>query len=162
MIAQFESWLVSLERLWLAAPAGWVDAARLAEEIASRSEDSVLRQAATQAIPVLRLALRGGGDAEIADAVRRRLAVVLDRLRELTMPRFGRRGAAPKPLSPEDRARKMLDLPIGVQLTCDDIAHAFRRAAKRMHPDAGGDAAAFRDLATARDALMHPGAHRHG
>ena len=160
MIAQFESWNAAVERLWSARQTGWPEAVRLLEEIAGRSTDPALRQAATQAMPILRLALREAGDDESADAARRRLAVVLDRLRELTTPRFGRRGAAPEPLSPEERARKMLELPLTVQLTCDDIHRAFRRAAKRRHPDAGGSEEAFRDLAAARDVLMHPGAKR--
>ncbi|MHC2316359.1 2-hydroxychromene-2-carboxylate isomerase [Bradyrhizobium diazoefficiens] len=87
-------------------------------------------------------------------------AVVLDVVHGLTAPRFGRRNATPKKLSSEDRARKVLGLPLAVQLTCDDINQAYRRAAKGMHPDRGGSAEAFIDLAAARDLLIHPGAHK--
>jgi curved DNA-binding protein CbpA len=54
----------------------------------------------------------------------------------------------------------MLGLPLQVQLTCEDINQAYRRAAKGMHPDQGGSAEAFIDLAAARDVLIHPGAHK--
>ena len=86
--------------------------------------------------------------------------MVLEVIHDLTAPRFGRRNGAPKKLSSEDRARKMLGLPLAVQLTCDDINQAYRRAAKGMHPDQGGSAEAFIDLAAARDILIHPGAHK--
>ncbi len=160
MTAPFETWNSTLDRLLSRRETDWPEAAQLVDAIAGQSTDPTLRQAATQAMPILRQALRDGGDAQVAAAARRRLAVMADRLHELITPRFGRRGAAPKPLSPEERARKMLGLPLHVQLTCDDIHHAFRRAAKTMHPDAGGSAQAFRDLAAARDVLMHPGAQR--
>ncbi len=50
----------------------------------------------------------------------------------------------------------------GVPATVDDVATAgpdvvqayFREAAKRLHPDAGGDAALFRRLTQARDVLL--------
>jgi hypothetical protein len=93
-------------------------------------------------------------------AAQRRLAVILDVLHDLTAPRFGRRSGKPKKLSSEDRARKVLGLPLAVQLTCEDINQAYRRAAKGMHPDQGGSAEAFMELAAARDILIHPGAHK--
>ena len=37
---------------------------------------------------------------------------------------------------------------------------AFRRAAKSVHPDAGGSEEAFLELIAAQDVLMHPGAHK--
>ena len=54
----------------------------------------------------------------------------------------------------------MLGLPLAVQLTCEDINQAYRRAAKGMNPDQGGSAEAFINLAAARDILIHPGAHK--
>jgi DnaJ-class molecular chaperone len=79
----------------------------------------------------------------------------------LTAPRFGRRKAGPaKQLTNEERARKTLGLPLAVQLTCDEIQQAYRRLAKSAHPDRGGSAEAFLDLAAARDVLIHPGAHK--
>jgi len=99
-------------------------------------------------------------DPGIVLAAQRRITVILEVIHGLTAPRFGRSNAMPKKLSREDRARKMLGLPLAVQLTCDDINQAYRRAAKGMHPDRGGSAEAFIDLAAARDILIHPGAHK--
>jgi curved DNA-binding protein CbpA len=99
-------------------------------------------------------------DHSVSPAAQRRVSVVLEVVHDLAAPRFGRRNAAPKKLSSEDRARKMLGLPLAVQLTCEDINRAYRRAAKGLHPDQGGSAEAFIDLAAARDILIHPGAHK--
>ena len=128
-------------------------------EIARMSTDIMLRQAAEQALPVLRQVVNND-DRSVTLAAQRRIGVVLDVVHDLTAPRFGRRNATPKKLSSEDRARKMLGLPLAVQLTCEDINKAYRRAAKGTHPDQGGSAQAFIDLAAARDVLIHPGAHK--
>jgi len=85
---------------------------------------------------------------------RRRLGIVKDVLHELTAPKFGRRGAEPKALTPEERYREMLGLPLDRHLAATEIHQAFRRTAKRVHPDAGGSQNAFLALAAARDALM--------
>jgi curved DNA-binding protein CbpA len=58
-------------------------------------------------------------------------------------------------LTADERYREMLGLPLGRQLAPTEIHQAFRRSAKRLHPDAGGDAHAFLALSAARDALMH-------
>jgi hypothetical protein len=123
------------------------------------SADVTLRQAAEQALPVMRQAATND-DHGVALAAQRRVSVILEVIHGLTAPRFGRRNAMPKKLSSEDRARRTLGLPLAVQLTCDDIHQAYRRAAKGMHPDHGGSAQAFLDLAAARDILIHPGAHK--
>jgi hypothetical protein len=128
-------------------------------EIVRMSTDLTLRQAAEQALPVLRQAV-DNDDHSVTLAAQRRIGVILDVMHDLTAPRFGRRNAMPKKLSSEDRARKVLGLPLAVQLTCEDINRAYRRAAKDMHPDHGGSAEAFIDLAAARDILIHPGAHK--
>ena len=60
------------------------------------------------------------------------------------------RRAANKAKPPD--AHALLGLKIGA--TRGEITAAFRRLAKTRHPDAGGDAAAFRDLVQARDKLM--------
>jgi curved DNA-binding protein CbpA len=65
-------------------------------------------------------------------------------------------------LTADERYREMLGLPLGGQLAATQIHQAFRRTAKRMHPDAGGDAHAFLALSAARDALMHPPAKKGG
>ena len=156
---RLESWKLGLERLRSAQPADWAEAGRLVAEIARMSTDTMLRQAAEQALPVLRQAV-SNDDYSVTMAAQRRIGVVLEVVHDLAAPRFGRRNAMPKKLSSEDRARKMLGLPLAVQLTCDDINQAYRRAAKGTHPDQGGSAQAFIDLAAARDILIHPGAHK--
>lgn len=160
MIERIESWKLALERLRTAHSVDWDEAGRLAAEIARMSPEPTLRQAAEQAIPILRQAASNDGDNDIIVAAQRRLGVVLDVVHNLTAPRFGRRGALPKKLSKEDSARRTLGLPLAVQLTCDDINQAYRRLAKTMHPDLGGSEQAFLDLSAARDILIHPRAHK--
>ena len=159
MMGRLESWKLALERLRSPESADWAEAGRLVAEIVRMSTDVTLRQAAEQALPVLRQAV-DNDDHGVTLAAQRRIGVVLDVVHGLTAPRFGRRNAMPKKLSSEDRARKVLGLPLAVQLTCEDINQAYRRAAKGMHPDRGGSAEAFIDLAAARDLLIHPGAHK--
>ncbi|MBI5265475.1 MAG: J domain-containing protein [Bradyrhizobium sp.] len=160
MTDRFDIWKVALERLRSTAAIDWNEAGRLAAEIARGSSDATLRHAAAQAVPILRQAALDPDNREITIAARRRLGVLFDVLHDLVSPKFGRRGALPKPLSQEQHARKTLGLPDGAQLTCDDIHRAFRHAAKTLHPDAGGSEDAFRELAAARDILIHPGAHK--
>lgn len=50
------------------------------------------------------------------------------------------------------RARALLGVP--PHATTEEVRRVFRRAARRAHPDAGGDAAAFRTVLAARDALV--------
>src|SRR5262249_15795992 len=146
MMERLESWKLALERLRSAPSADWAEAGRLVAEIARMSTDTMLRQAAEQALPVLRQAV-SNDDHSVTVAAQPRPAVVLDVVHDLSAPRFGRRNVKPKKLSSEDRARRMLGLPLAVQLTCDDINQAYRRAAKGMHPDQGGSNEAFIDLA---------------
>lgn len=159
MMERLDSWKLALERLRSAQSPDWAEAGRLVAEIARMSGDVTLRQAAEQALPVLRQAV-DNDDHSVTLAAQRRLGVVFEVVHDLTAPRFGRRNAAPKKLSSEDRARKVLGLPLAVQLTCEDINQAYRRAAKGLHPDLGGSTEAFIDLAAARDILIHPGAHK--
>lgn len=159
MIERIESWKLALERLRTAHAVDWDEAGRVAAEIARLGQDPTLCQAAEQAIPILRQAAHDD-DNGITVAAQRRLGVILEVIHGLTAPRFGRRSALPKKLTNEERARKTLGLPLAVQLTCDDIHQAYRRAARDMHPDHGGSQQAFLDLAAARDILMHPGAHK--
>jgi hypothetical protein len=148
------AWKSAVERMLQADAVDWPDAIKLMGEIARRSADVTLRQAATQAAPILRAATGYMADQATSEAARRRLIVVLDVLVALTTPRFGRRGDTPKPLSPDQRARKLLGLPIDGALSGPEIRGAFRRAAKTMHPDAGGSEDAFRELVAAQDMLM--------
>ncbi|OAF18152.1 hypothetical protein [Bradyrhizobium neotropicale] len=159
MMERLESWKLALERLRSGQSADWAEAGRLVAEIVRMSTDTMLRQAAEQALPVLRQAV-DNDDHSVTVAGQRRVGVILDVIHDLTAPRFGRRNALPKKLSNEERARRTLGLPLAVQLTCEDINQAYRRAAKGMHPDQGGSAQAFIDLAAARDVLIHPGAHK--
>lgn len=159
MMERLESWKLALERLRSAEGPDWPEAGRVVAEIVRMSPDATLRQAAEQALPVLRQAV-DNGDRNVTLAAQRRVGVILEVIHDLTAPRFGRRNAMPKKLSSEDRARRMLGLPLAVQLTCEDINQAYRRAAKGKHPDQGGSAQAFIDLAAARDILIHPGAHK--
>ena len=156
--SRLDSWKLVLERLRSAQSPDFAEAGRLVAEIARMSTDTMLRQAAEQALPVLRQAA-DNDDRGVTLAAQRRLGVVLEVVHDLTAPRFGRRNAAPKKLSSEDRARKMLGLPLAVQLTCEDINQAYRRAAKGMHPDHGGSAQAFIDIAAARVVLFHARSH---
>ncbi len=160
MIERIESWKLALERLRSVQSVDWSEAGRLAAEIARLASDVTLRQAAELAIPILRQAALDDDDRDVIVAAQRRLGVILEVVNGLTAPRFGRRAAQPKKLTSEDRARRTLGLPLAVQLTCEDINQAYRRAAKGMHPDHGGSAQAFIDLAAARDVLIHPGAHK--
>jgi hypothetical protein len=161
MNEHLQHWRVSLERLVSTAEIDWPEAARLATEIAGHAVDVLLRQAATQAIPILRNAAQGVTDPSIALGARRRLLILFDVLQQKAAPRFGMRRARPKPLTAEDRARKLLHLPLGKSLALPEIRQAFRRAAKMVHPDVGGSEEAFRELIAAQEMLMHRGAYRH-
>jgi hypothetical protein len=69
--------------------------------------------------------------------------------------RYGSRpGFAPPPRMqmPLSEAARLLGVP--ANYTRDDIIAAFRRAAKRAHPDVGGSAELFRKLVEARDRLL--------
>ena len=160
MSEQLKRWKMSVERLLSASDIDWDEAARLAGDIAGQAADELLRHAATQAIPILRNAAQRGADHGVAPAARRRLVVLFDVLQELAQPRFGMRSARPKPLTAEQRARKLLDLPLDKSLAASEIRQAFRRAAKMVHPDVGGSEEAFRELIAAQEMLMHPRALR--
>ena len=162
MAEQLKSFRISVERLLASAEVDWHEAARLVSEIAGHSPDAILRQAAVQAIPILRNARHGAADRSVRQGAKRRLCIVLDVLQQLTAPRFGTRRMAPKPLTREDRARRLLNLPLGGHLTAAEIRKAFRRAAKSVHPDAGGSEKAFLELIAAQNVLIRPGSRWSG
>ena len=114
----------------------------------------MLRQAATQALPSLRNASPGNADDGAKDAARRRLRVVREVLHTLTAPRFGRREAGVKLPTLEERYRQLLGLPLDRRLSAAEIHRAYKHIAKRAHPDAGGSAEEFLELAAAQEALM--------
>ena len=113
-----------------------------------------MRQAATQALPILRSAAAGTADRSIQDAARRRRGIVREALRTLTTPQFGRRQDRVKSLTAEERHRQLLGLPLDRRLSVPEIHRAWKHVAKRAHPDAGGNVKAFLELSAARDALM--------
>ena len=114
----------------------------------------MLKQAATQALPILRSASAEDADQSHKDAARRRLGVIREALHEITAPRFGKRQTEAKVLTPEESYRQMLGLPLGGRLSRVEIHQAYKRVAKRAHPDGGGNAQAFLELSAAREALM--------
>ena len=138
----------------MSAAPDYGDAARLAAQMAGAGEEAILRQAATQALRILRSASSEEADRDTTDAARRRLGVIRDVLQTLTTPQFGRRQIAAKVLTPEENYRQMLGLPLGHRLSIAEIDRAFKLAAKTAHPDGGGSAREFLELSAARDALM--------
>jgi hypothetical protein len=154
MDRQLSEWKLGVERIWSAAAPDYAEAARLAADMARASEEAILRQAATQALPILRAASASSADPVTTDAALRRLGVIRDVLHTLGTQRFGKRGSDSKPLGPAERYRQMLGLPPGRRLSGPEIHQAYKRAAKRAHPDAGGNAREFQELSAARDALM--------
>jgi hypothetical protein len=157
METQLKRWELWVDHLWSAAAINWAEATRLAADIEHASPDETLRHAASQGLPSLRHAALRSADDAAREAARRRLGVIRDALHALTTPRFGKRDAAPKSLTADERYRKMLGLPLDTRLNAPEIHRAFKRAAKAVHPDAGGDTQAFLELAAARDALMKHG-----
>ena len=158
MDRQLPEWKLSVERIWSAATPDYGEAARLAAEIASASEEITLRQAAAQALPSCAAPRLQEADQSTEDAARRRLGVIRDVLHALTTPQV--RQARPIPKSrqaPEERYRELLELPLGRRLSGAEIHRAWKRAAKRAHPDTGGSAQQFLEMSTARDALMKYG-----
>jgi hypothetical protein len=154
MDTKFREWQLAVERFCSDATPDYDEVARLVAGIAADSADVTLRQAATQALPSLRSASAMLAERITIEAARRRLGVVRDVLHDLTTPRFGKRDVAPKSLTPEERYRQMLGLPLGCPLAPTEIHRAYKRAAKTAHPDTGGNARAFLELSAARDALM--------
>ena len=154
MDRQLPEWKLALERIWSAAAPDYHAAACLAADIANATEEAMLRQAATQALPILRSASAEDADQRTREAARRRLGVIRDVLHDLTTPRFGKREMLSKSLSPEECYRQLLGLPLGRRLSGVEIHRAYKRVAKRAHPDAGGSAREFLELSAARDALM--------
>jgi hypothetical protein len=147
-------WKYQLDRFWSAHAPDYSEAMQLAREIASSAENEALRQAASQALPILRSAAEEGADHATCIAARRRLHVIREVLSALTTPQFGRRPALPKALSAEDRSRELLGLPLGRRLSESEIHRAYKLLAKRTHPDVGGSDEAFLRISAAHEALI--------
>jgi hypothetical protein len=151
MELQQKHWKRDTDRLWSASPFDVREAAALAAEIARHSGDERLRQAAAQALPSLRGASLKTSDQMSRNVARRRFGAIRDALHALDAPRFGKRARLP---APEQEHRRLLGLPPEQQLSDPEIQQSYKRAAKRLHPDAGGSAREFMELSAARDALM--------
>jgi hypothetical protein len=147
-------WKYELDRFWSAHAPDYGEAVRLAQQIAGSAEDEMLRQAASQALPILRRATDEDADHTTHEAARRRIAIIREVLLALTTPQFGRRTAARKILTAEERCRELLGLPLDRRLSEGEIHRAYKLLAKRVHPDAGGNAEAFLKISAAHEVLM--------
>jgi hypothetical protein len=154
MDAQLTVWKRAADELAAADTFDHRAAAQLAGEIARQGTDATLQQAAAQALPPLRAAVAKGADRRAKAIAERRFAAVRDALHAATLPRFGKRERADRMLTPEERYRRLLGLPLERRLFGPEINQAYKQAAKKVHPDAGGSQGAFLELAEARDALM--------
>jgi hypothetical protein len=154
MDRQLLEWKLDADRLWSAAAPDYRAAERLAADIARASEAGQLRQIATQALPSLRNASLEDADIGSRQLAWQRVGAIRDVLHARDASRFGKRGNAPKPLTPADRHRQMLGLPLDRRLSGPEIHQAYKRAAKQAHPDGGGNTRKFQELSAARDALM--------
>src|SRR6266481_8746015 len=110
MDKHLSEWKHSVELIWSAAAPDYGEVACLAAEIARASTEAILRQAATQALPILRSASSEDADHSTTDAARRRLGVIREVLHTLTTPRFGKRESAEKVPTPEECHRQLLGL----------------------------------------------------
>ena len=152
-------WKLELDRIWSAHAPDYGEAVKLVQQIASTSEDKTLSQAAFQALPILRCAAQEDADHAMCNAARRRLGIVRGVLLALTTPQFGKRNPTPKEavlkeLTPEERSRELLGLPLDRRLTENEIHRAYKLLAKRAHPDAGGTEDAFLKVSAAHETLM--------
>lgn len=154
MDAQLTAWKRVADELAAAVPFDHRAAAQLAGEIARAAADATLQHAAAQALPGLRAAVAKGADRRGKAIAERRFAAIRDALHAATLPRFGRRQGSNRMLAPEERYRRLLGLPLDRRLYGPEINQAYKQAAKKVHPDAGGSQGAFLELAQARDALM--------
>ena len=154
MDAQLTAWKRAADELSAAPAFDHRAAAQLAGEIARQSADATLQHAASQALPPLRAAVAKGADRRSQAIAERRFAAIRDALHAATLPRFGKRGNADRTLTPEEQHRRLLGLPLDRRLYGPEINAAYKQAAKKVHPDAGGSQHAFLELSQARDALM--------
>ena len=155
MERRLAEWKVELDRIWSAHVPDYDEAIRLVQQIAGSSEEEMLRQAASQALPILRsAAAHEKADHATREAARRRVGVIREVLSALTTPQFGKRSAAVRLPTPEERCRALLGLPLERRLSEAEIHRAYKLLAKRAHPDAGGNAEAFLKISAAHDALM--------
>src|SRR5258708_33859453 len=86
MDKHLSEWKHSVELIWSAAAPDYGEAACLAAEISRVSEETILRLAAAQALPILRSASPKDADRGTQDAARRPLGVLREVLHTLTTP----------------------------------------------------------------------------
>jgi hypothetical protein len=154
MDRQLAEWKLELDRIWSGHAPDYDEAVRLAQQIAAGSEEETLRQAASQALPILRCAALGDAEHAARDAARRRIGIIRGVLLALATPQFGRRQTALKNSTAEERCRELLGLPLDRGLSEGEIHRAYKLLAKRVHPDAGGNAEAFLKISAAHEVLM--------
>jgi hypothetical protein len=154
MDAQVRAWKRAADEISAAAAFDHRAAVDLTGEIARHAADAALQQAAAQALPTLRAAIAKGADRQSMAIAERRFAVMRDALHVLTLPRFGKRESPDRVFTPEECHRRLLGLPLERPLFGSEINAAYKQAAKRVHPDAGGSQGDFLALLQARDALM--------
>ncbi|MEN3348759.1 MAG: hypothetical protein V7632_2394 [Bradyrhizobium sp.] len=147
-------WKLAIDRFREASAPDYGEMARMVAEIAAADIDETLRHAAAQVLPIARQAAQKSADRRTRAMALRRLGIISDALHMLSAPRFGRRGVAPRVVTQEDQYRQLLGLPLGRRLDPTEIHQAYKRVAKTVHPDGGGNGPAFLELAAARDALM--------
>ena len=147
-------WKHELDRFWLAHAPDYREVMRLVREVANNAENEMLRQAASQALPIFRCAAEVGADHATCVAARRRLGLIREVMSALIPPQFGRRAGLPKSLTAEERSRELLGLPLGCRLSESEIHRAYKLSAKRTHPDAGGTEEAFLRISAAHEALI--------
>ena len=154
MDRQLSEWKVEIDRIWSADAPDYGEAVRIASHMAAAGEEAVVRQAASQALPILRGAAHDDADQITRNAARRRLGMLRDVLHAFITPQFGKRQVSVKLPTPEEHYRQLLGLPLGRRLSNVEIHRAYKLVAKHVHPDAGGNVKAFLELSAARDALM--------
>ena len=160
MARRLQAWRVAADELWAAKPLPFAEAGRLLAEI-RRAGDPQLRSAAEQALPSTRRAIERTPGPFERSVARKRFGAVRDALHTLTSTHFGRqkatRTARPPspPISPEEiGSRQLLGVSTQGALTRADIQAAYKRSARVVHPDTGGDAERFYELTQARVALL--------
>jgi hypothetical protein len=153
MDAQLRDWKAALDRLWSADDLNCREALLLATDIARHSSEPSLQQTAAQAAASLRNICANGADQRKQNVAQMRVAAIRNALHVLTAPQFGKRGSTERQPTADERHRRLLGLPLGRRLYGPEISQAYKQAAKRIHPDAGGSKHAFQELSAARDAL---------
>jgi hypothetical protein len=79
---------------------------------------------------------------------------IAQRLDELWWQRYGEAEGGPPPAMRMPLAEAMAFLGVPTDYTREDVLAAFRREAKKAHPDLGGTAEMFMKLVEARDRLL--------